>query len=1052
MTYQSRTITSAVLIILAIAWSGASKLSGQQASRSGTESRFTGLKWRSIGPNRGGRSIAAAGSASRPFEYYFGATGGGLWKTTDGGVTWKPVSDTSFKTSSVSAVAVSESNPDVVYVGMGETELRGNIIQGDGVYKSSDAGKTWNHVGLADTQSIARIRVHPTNPDVAWVAALGHPYGPHPDRGIFRTTDGGKNWQKVLFRDERTGAVDLAVDPKNPDVLYAGLWEVFRTPHSLSSGGPGSGIFKSTDGGVNWTEMSRNPGLPTGILGKIGLAVSGGDSGRVYAMVEAADGGLFVSDDGGLKWTKVNDERKLRQRAFYYTRVYADPKSRDVVYVLNTSMYRSTDGGKTHKSIKVPHGDNHDLWIASNDPARMINANDGGANVSINGGETWTDQDFPTAQMYHVTTTRHVPYQVCGAQQDNSTVCVPSTGTGDTWFDAGGGESGYLASDPRNPDILFAGSYGGYLTRLDHKTGLLRNVQVWPDNPMGYSAKDIAERFQWTYPIVFSPVDASTLYVASQHLWRSTNEGQSWERISPDLTRADPSTMGPSGGPITLDQTGVETYATIFTVAPSHQDAGTIWTGSDDGVVQITRDGGKAWTVVTPKDLPEFCRISLIEASPHKNGTAYLAANRYQRDDWGAYVYRTEDFGANWTRISSAIVAGDFARAIREDTKRPGLLYLGTERGIYVSFDNGSRWESLSLNLPVTPVHDLVVEDRDLVIATHGRSFYILDNIGPIRQSSPDTWTKAVQLFDPMDPLRLRDGSVAIDYFLKDKVELLSIEILDSAGKSIKQFKGTSADKEVPDTPAGDDEDDDDPRPKPEPKPSVKAGLHRFTWDLRYPGGTEFPGIILWAANRKGPVAPPGDYQVKLSAAGETLTQRFTIGVDPRFTNVSAADLGEQFKLALQVRDKFSEGNEAVVKIRAMKDQIKDRLNGNKKPSVKAAGEALTAKLGAIEGEIYQVKNQSSQDPLNFPIKLNNKLAALQGVVDSSNGRPTAQSYQVFNELSAKLDAQLKLLDQAIQVDVTKLNAMLRSQKLPTIDPSRPLPAKESKVPSQPER
>jgi photosystem II stability/assembly factor-like uncharacterized protein len=690
---------------------------------------FRGLRWRSIGPARGGRSQAVAGSAARPLEYYFGATGGGLWKTTDGGVTWRPVSDKFFTSSSVGAVAVSESNPDVVYVGMGETELRGNILQGDGVYKSVDGGKTFTHVGLEKTLAIARIRVHPGNPDIVYVAALGDPYGPNEDRGIFKTSDGGKTWTKSLFRDGKTGAVDLALDPKNPDVLYAGLWEVSRTPHSLSSGGAGSGLFKTTDGGASWTELTKNDGLPKPIWGKIGVTASGADSNRVYAIIEAADGGVFLSDDAGKTWKKVNEDRRLRQRAFYYTRIYADPQTKDTVYILNTGIYRSTDAGKTIRAMRVPHGDNHDLWIASNDPKRMINSNDGGANVSTNAGESWTDQDFPTAQFYNVITTAHVPYHVCGAQQDNSTACVPSSGEG-TLYAVGGGESGYIAPDPADTDVFYAGSYGGLLTRINRRTGEERAINVWPDNPMGFSSIDIGERFQWTYPIVFSPTDPNTLYATSQHVWKTTNAGQSWERISSDLTRHDPATMGPSGGPITLDQTGVETYAVVFTLAPSAVDGRVIWAGSDDGYVHVTRDAGKNWERVTPPDLPDFTRISLIEASPHEAGTAYLAGNRYQRADRAPYVYKTSDYGKTWTKIVNGLPPGDYARAIREDKKRKGLLFLGTENGIYVSFDDGANWQSLRLELPVTPVHGIEIKggrprhrDARPIVLRHGQHF-----------------------------------------------------------------------------------------------------------------------------------------------------------------------------------------------------------------------------------------------------------------------------------------------------------------------------------------
>ena len=1002
-------------------------------------SLFAGLRWRSLGPARGGRSQAAAGSNSRPLEYYFGATGGGLWKTTDGGLTWRPISDKFFKTSSVGAVAVADSNPDVVYVGMGETELRGNILQGDGVYKSSDAGQTWTHVGLDKTMAIARIRVHPTNPDVAYVAALGDPYGSNPERGVYKTSDGGKTWTKVLFRNEKTGAVDLAMDASNPDVLYAGLWEVFRTPYSLSSGGPGSGLFKSSDGGEHWTEITSNPGLPKPLWGKVGVSVSAADSSRVYAIVEAAEGGVFLSDDGGATWKLVNDDRRLRQRAFYYTRIYADPQARDTVYVLNTGAYRSTDAGKSIKSIRVPHGDNHDLWIAANDARRMINANDGGANVSINAGETWTGQAYPTAQFYNVVTTSHVPYHVCGAQQDNSTACVSSDGSGEL-YDVGGGESGYIAPDPQDRDVFYAGSYGGRLTRLDRKTGEERAINVWPDNPMGFSSGDIAERFQWTYPIVIAPTNPDVLYVTSQHVWKSTSEGQTWERISPDLTRHDPSTLGPSGGPITLDQTGVETYATIFTLAPSAVDGNVIWAGSDDGMVHVTRDGGKQWQDVTPKDLPPLTRISLIEASPHAAGVAYLAGNRYQRSDRLPYVYKTTDFGRTWTKIVSGLAGENVARAIREDKKRKGLLFLGTDTGIYVSFDDGGAWQSLQLDLPVTPVHGLEVRDNDVLIATHGRSFYSLDNIGVLRQVSNDTTSQPAVLFRPSDATRSISRGVAIDYFLKQAVDKVTIEILDTSGIVINTFSGTppaegGGREGRGATPAPDAEEEGGGRGGPPARVEVKAGLNRFTWDMRYPSAKDFPGLVMWAGSARGPEAPPGTYQVRLTAAGASSTQPFAIRRNAAVPGVTDADLQEQFALARAINGKVSAANVAVVRIRELKTQIADRTGKSSDGGLKAAGQTLADKLTEVEGELYQYRNRSSQDPLNFPIRLNNKLAALQGIVESADYKPTAQSYTVFKELSSRLDQQLARLDGLVKNDLAALNTQLAAQSIePVLD------------------
>ncbi|HEX5473206.1 MAG TPA: hypothetical protein VFX12_00980 [Vicinamibacterales bacterium] len=992
-------------------------------------SLFKGLRWRSIGPNRGGRSTAVAGSAARPLEYYFGATGGGLWKTTDGGETWHPVTDKFFAMSSVGAVAVAPSNPDVVYAGMGETELRGNIMQGDGVYKSTDAGKTWTHVGLEKTQAIARIRIDPTNPDIVYVAALGNPYGPNPDRGVFKSTDGGKAWQRVLFRDERTGAVDLAMDPKDPHVLYAGLWEVYRTPSSLSSGGPGSGLFKSTDGGATWTELTKNPGLPAPIWGKVGVSVSGADSNRVYAIVEAKAGGLFASDDGGATWRLANDSRDIRQRAFYYTRVYADPQAKDTVYVLNTSIYRSTDAGKTLKRVRDPHGDNHDLWIAPNDPRRMINSNDGGANVSVNAGESWTRQDFPTAQLYNAFTTANVPFDVCGAQQDNSTVCVPVTGNGDDFYDVGGGESGYIAPDPLDVDVYYAGSYGGLLTRLNRRTGNVRAINVWPDNPMGHNSGDMTERFQWTYPIVIAPTDPHTLYVTSQHVWKTTNEGQTWERISPDLTRHDPKTMGDSGGPITLDQSGVETYATIFALAPSPVDGSVIWAGSDDGLVNVTRDGGQHWTAVTPPDLPPFARISRIDASPHDAGVAYVAANRYEQSDRAPYVYRTHDFGQTWTKIVNGVAPGDFARVVCEDPKRQGLLWLGTENGIYISFDDGTDWQPFRLDLPATQVPGIVVDGDELVIATHGRSFYVLDNISMLRQITPDTTTKPVVLFEPGDAMRSVSRGVAIDYYLAQAADKVTIDILDGQGQVVRSFTGVPS--KEPEKPAAPPSEEDFFRP-PAPKVPVGQGMNRFTWDGRYAGAHDFKGLILWAGSTRGPQAPPGPYQVRLTASGQTFTQRFAIVRDP-LMKATDADLREQFTLARQISDKVSAANDAVVRVRALKDQIADRLGKTKDASIARAGDALTQKLTAIEGEIYQYRNRSGEDPLNFPIRLNNELAALESVVEAGDNAPTDQDYAVFKDLSQKLDTQLARIDAVVKGDVAAFNAQLKKKKLPPI-------------------
>jgi photosystem II stability/assembly factor-like uncharacterized protein len=1043
--------TTAGLAGLALsAWTVLAPVTAAQTPAAVDASLYSGMRWRSIGPARGGRSIATAGSDLRPHEYWFGATGGGVWKTTDGGSNWEPVTDGRITSSSIGSLAVCQTNPDIVYIGGGETQFRGNIIQGDGIYKTTDGGKTWTHLPqLRESQAIARIRLHPSNCDMVYAAVFGQVYNDHSERGIFKSTDGGQTFRKTLYRDEKTPGVDISIDPQNPSVIFAGLWEAFRSPWGMSSGGPGSGLFKSTDGGETWTEITKNPGLPAGLWGKVGVSVSPVDGSRVYAMIENDNGGLYVSDDAGATWKLVNANRNMRQRAFYYTRVVADTKEKDTVYVLNVQFFKSTDGGKTTTTIRVPHGDNHDLWISPTDNQRMVQSNDGGANVTVNGGRTWTDQEFATGQFYNVFTTKHEPFHVCGAQQDNSTACVgsqanPGAGEGSLppiFYAAGGGESGYIAPDPKDLDVFYAGSYGGFLSRLDRGTGQQRAINIYPNNPMGWSSVDIAERFQWTFPIVFSRVDPNVLYASSQHLWRTTDEGQSWEKISPNLARSDPKTMQASGGPITKDQTGVETYAVIFTIAPSRQEVNTIWTGSDDGWVHVTRDGGKNWEKVTPPDLPDFARISIIEASPHQNGAAYLAANRYQMGDRKPYVYKTTDFGKSWTKIVTGVPDTDFPRVIREDPKRKGLLYLGTEQGVYVSFNDGASWQSLALNLPTTPVHGIVVEERDLVIGTHGRGFYILDNIGVLRQATPELTSRNLFVFETFNPLRGRDRNVTFDYYLAKEADEVKIEFLDSQGTVLRSFTGSPKAKEA--------EEDEmaaffggGPA-----RVGTAKGMNRFTWDMRYEGAEVFPGVIMWAARpQRGPAAPPGKYTVRIGANGETQTRDFTLGIDPRLekAGVTEAYLHEQFKLSTEVRDSVTNANRAVVQIRSIRDQVNQRLekvSPRRKAEIQKLADGLLKPLAAVEEEVYQVKNQSNQDPLNYPIKLNNKIAALMGVVESADHRPTKQTYEVFEELAKQLDAQLQQLNSTLKTELPRLNAAFGREKLePVSAEAKPSP------------
>ncbi|HEX8476013.1 MAG TPA: hypothetical protein VF666_18585 [Pyrinomonadaceae bacterium] len=1066
------------------------------------------LQYRNIGPFRGGRVTAVAGVAGQPLVYYFGATGGGVWKTSDGGANWQPVSDAHFKTGSVGAIGISDADPNTIYVGMGESPIRGNVSHGDGVYKSLDAGKTWQHVGLEDTRHIARVRVHPRNADVVYVAALGHTFGANEQRGVFRSKNGGKTWERVLYRSDRAGAIDLTFDPTNANILYAGFWEVSRKPWTLESGGAGSGIFKSIDGGDTWTELTRNAGLPKGVVGKVGITVSPVNPERIWAIVEAEDGGVFRSDNGGRTWTKVNEERRLRQRAWYYTRIYADTQNAETVYVLNTGFYKSNDGGRTYTNISVPHGDNHDLWIAPNDASRMINSNDGGANVSVNGGRTWTEQDQATAQFYRVALDNDFPYHIYGAQQDNSTVKIVSRTEDfgidrDDWHDVGGGESGWVAPSPRNSDIVFAGSYGGLITRYDHRTRQQRNVTVWPDNPMGAGAEAMRSRFQWNFPILFSPHDTSpsgTLYAAGDRLFRSVNEGQSWEAISPDLTRNDKSKQGSSGGPITKDNTSVEYYDTIFTVTESPVARGTIWTGADDGLVHVTRDGGKTWANVTPKNMPEWIQINSIEASPHDAATAYVAATMYKWDDFRPYLYKTTDYGKTWTKIVEGIGAGAFTRVVREDPNRRGLLYAGTETGMYVSFDDGARWQSLQLNLPVVPITDLAVHrrEKDLVVATQGRSFWILDDLAVLHQladapssvNNSNVANMETRLFKPEETYRT-DGfggqlppdstlgknpanGVVVYYYLKNRpASDVTLEFFDPSGRSIKKYTAkaapaptpspsptpqtqanlqpqtpgsqmpqtpgtaqTQTPPEQPQAPSGEESSSFGGGAAGAPRLNVEAGLNRFVWDMRYPEATRFPGMILWAGEVRGPRAVPGTYQVKLTFDGQTFTENFEIRKDPRL-ETTPADFARQFDLLIKIRDKLTETHNAITRIRDARKQIDDLVKriGEQPEGKKVADAAksLNAKLTAVEEELYQTKNQSSQDPLNFPIRLNNKLAALAGVVASADAAPTDQSFALYEELTAKIDAQLKLLAQITTNDLRAFNQLVRDQNIPAV-------------------
>lgn len=1001
---------------------------------------YSGLEYRSIGPFRGGRSAAVAGVPGDPHTFYFGGTGGGLWKTTDGGSTWRNVSD-GFFGGSIGAVAVSEWDNNVVYVGGGEVTVRGNVSHGYGVWKSMDAGETWTHMGLEQTRHIPRIRVHPRNPDLVYAAALGHLYGPNPERGVYRSKNGGKNWERVLFVDENAGAVDLILDPNNPRILYASTWRILRTPYSLESGGEGSGLWKSTDGGDTWKEISRNEGLPKGTLGIIGIAVSPVNSNRLWAIVEAEQGGVFRSDDAGKTWNKVNDDRSLRQRAWYYSRIYAGTRNLDEVHVINVGFHRSKDGGRTYQRIRTPHGDHHDLWIAPEDGNRMIVADDGGAQISYDAGENWSTLDNqPTAQFYRVITDNHFPYRIYGAQQDNSTVRIVHRSDGgsigeDDWESTAGGESGHIAPDPDDDDIVYGGSYGGLLQRVNHRTGESRNINAWPDNPMGHGAEDYKYRFQWNFPIFFSPHDSNVLYTAANVLFKTTDEGQSWEIVSPDLTTNDKSKQASSGGPITQDNTSVEYYCTIFAALESPLEPGVIWTGSDDGLVHVTRDGGKNWKNVTPPDLPPWTQINSIEAHPTQKGGLYLAGTRYKLDDFQPYLYKTLDYGATWTRIDRGIDRGHFTRVVRADPGRAGLLYAGTENGMYISFDDGADWSPFQLNLPIVPVTDLTIKDNDLIVATQGRAFWMLDDLTLLHQLQPDQADKSLHVFHsrPSYPIggggfgggggaragQNPPGGVALRYYLKDELAkdaALKIEILEADGDLIRGFSTKAKERSE--------------------RFTAEKGLNQFVWNMRYPDAESFPGLVMWAGSVRGPRAVPGTYKARFTL-GETVQETdFEIEADPR-SSATQADLEAQFDFLIEVRDKLSETHKAILRIRdvrAQVDNLTKRLAGDDSAkNLIEQGKALNKMMTEVEEALYQTKNRSGQDPLNFPIRLNNKLAAVGGVAAGGSFRPTDQSVAVKKELTAAIDAELHKLDEILDKDLKAFNQAVRKQQVPAV-------------------
>ena len=1029
------------LICLILFSAGSLEAQRKKRGKSGAETTqydpnlYEGLKWRSIGPFRGGRSAAVTSVPGKANLFYFGATGGGIWRTTDAGNSWENISDGYFG-GSIGSIAVSEWDPNIIYVGGGEVTVRGNVSSGNGMWKSDNAGKTWTSIGLENSRHVVRLRIHPKNPDLVYAAVMGDLYKSSDVRGVYRTKDGGKNWEKILFANRDAGAVDLVMDPNNPRVLYASTWRIRRTPYSLESGGDGSAIWKSTDGGDNWINISSNSGLPTGLWGISGITVSPVNSNRVWAIIENKDGGVYRSDDAGETWKLVNKERKLRQRAWYYTRIYADTQDEDMVYVMNVRYHRSKDGGRTYQTFNAPHGDHHDLWIDPLDNQRMIIGDDGGGQVSFDAGENWsTYNNQPTAQFYRVTTDNAFPYRIYGAQQDNSTVRIAHRTDGgfigvSNWEPTAGGESAHIAVHAENPEIVYGGSYDGFLTRRNHETNEVRAVNVWPDNPMGHGAEDFKYRFQWNFPIFFSPHDPNKLYTASNQLHVSTNEGQSWKIISPDLTRNDKSKLGSSGGPITKDNTSVEYYCTIFAAVESYHEAGVIWAGSDDGLLHVTKDGGDNWANVTPSGMPEWMMINSVEIDPFNKGGLYIAGTRYKMGDYAPYLYKTEDYGQTWKKITNGIPAEHFTRVLRADPKRKGLLYAGTENGMYASFDDGASWQPLQMNLPVVPITDLAIKNDNLIAATQGRSFWLIDDLTVLHQLNKDVAAKGHHLYQPMPSYRMgggngrtsktagtnHPGGVLVHYYVKDTsaTDTINLAFKTQSGDLIRKFS-THPDKEAN-----------------EGKLKVKPGLNMMNWNMRYPGAKTFKGMILWWATTQGPKVVPGTYNVEMEVNGAVQSTSFELLKDPR-SSASQADLEAQFDFLMSVREKLSETNQAIIDIRKARTQISGVMKRTEDESIKTLGKEMLKGMKEIEEALYQTKNESNQDPLNFPIRLNNKLGHLASLEGIGDFKPTDQALAFQKEVTALIDEQLDKLKVIMTEQVAEFNQAVYAAKIDAI-------------------
>jgi photosystem II stability/assembly factor-like uncharacterized protein len=1043
-----------------------------------TAAELRGLRWRLVGPFRGGRSVAVTGDPSNPRVFYFGAVDGGVWKSMNTGQSWSNLTDGKSSIASVGAIAVAPSDPNVLYVGGGEADFREDYTYGDGVDRSTDGGRTWSHLGLDDARHIARIVVDPRDADIVYVAAMGHGAGPNPTRGVFRTRDGGRTWQKVLFIDDSTGAIDLTIDPSNARVLYAAMWRMQRLPWGFSAGAGRSGMWKSTDGGDHWAELTFNEGIPRGRIGRIGLAVSPVDPQRLYATIETppedSTGGIFRSDDGGKSWQRTSGDQRWMVRPWYYSVVRADPSEVNTMYVMNLSTWKSIDGGRTFTRFRLPHGDTHDLWIDPRDSKRLISGNDGGATVSTDGGDSWsTVMNQPTAQFYHVTTDDQFPYRIYGAQQDNTTVSIASRSddgaiSREDWYTVGGGESGYIAPKPGDPNTIVAGAYTGTLTRMDVRTQHVKDISVGLNNYDGWPATQVPNRFQWTFPSFYSKHKPNELYVAANRVFRSTDDGESWQAVSPDLTLHDPSTMGPVGGPVTLDMTGTEWYATVFALAESPATAGVFWAGSDDGLVHVTRDNAVTWTNVTPHDMPHFTRVSIIEPSHFDPGTAYIAANRYQLDDLRPYLWKTADYGRSWTRVDGGLPTGAYVRAIREDPVRRGLLYVGTENGIWYSSDDGAHWRSLQLNLPRASVRDLHIHGHDLIAATHGRAFWVLDDISPLRQMTDAVRGQAVHLFVPDTSIRFAGGNrhgedagenppccLTVSYWLRQPAPTpITLEFRDATGKAIRTFSsaGAPADSAKRDSTSKAAQPRDTLAEKPRGSRPLaddtlafvagdsivpaRAGLNRFVWNLRYPATHEVRGVVNDEGATTGPVVAPGLYTIRLTAAGQTYEQSAIVRPDPRF-RATQADYDAQLALALQVQQTTNDLSAAVERIVDLEHQIDERVDHARRQTyasrVSAAATPLRQKLESIRDSLVEVHSHADQITLHYPIRLYNMLLSLADMVQSADGAPTKQEGDIYRDIASKVSRQLAQMQTLESTDVAGFNRMMRDLDVPAV-------------------